>query len=522
MEDWRDSRLRTAAVGVNRAARGRCRKENARRLRRLALACSNKRTMHPPGQPAARMEKQPDSRLREIPSVDEVLSRPGLQALSETAGRGTVTEATRSVLADLRAHLKEGGGAARETAPNLEAIEARVAAEVASRLAPSLRRVINATGVILHTNLGRAPLAAGAVARIAEAAARYANLEYDIESGTRGKRDVHTERLLAELTGAEKAIVVNNNAAAVFLVLNTLAKGAEVIVSRGELIEIGDGFRIPEIMAESGAVLREVGTTNRTRLRDYERAIGERTRLLLRVHPSNFRITGFTERPSLEELVALGHRAQIPMFEDLGSGCLADLTASGIAEPLAGESCRAGVAIVSFSGDKLLGGPQAGIIAGQKDLVERVRRNPLFRALRVDKLTIAALEETLRAYQRGKLDEIPALRMIRLPAQEISRRATQFTAQLRSVLPAGVEMEVRPGYSVIGGGSTPDQQLPTQLISIASMRHSAATLEERLRKPAQGAPVIARIADDRLVLDLRTVFPDEETALAAALATALA
>ena len=480
--------------------------------------------MRPPAQPAARMEKDPNSRLREIPSVDEVLGRPRLQALAETAGRGVVTEAARGVLAELRARLKESpetASAPGPAVPGLEAIEARVLAEVEARLAASLRRVINATGVILHTNLGRAPLAAAGIARIAETAGRYSNLEYDLETGSRGKRDTHTARLLAEMAGAEAAIVVNNNAAAVFLVLNTLAKGAEVVVSRGELIEIGDGFRIPEIMAESGAVLREVGTTNRTRLRDYERAICDRTRLLLRVHPSNFRITGFTERPSLEELAALGRRTQVPVYEDLGSGCLADLTASGIAEPLANQSCRAGVAVVSFSGDKLLGGPQAGIITGQKEIVERIRRNPLFRALRVDKLTIAALEETLRAYQRGALDEIPAVRMIRLPAQEISRRAEQFAGQLRAALPDGVAIEVHDGFSVIGGGSTPDQQLPTYLVSIASPQHSAAAIEERLRKPAAGAPVIARIADDRLVLDLRTVFPDEEAALATALATAL-
>lgn len=472
------------------------------------------------------MQREAASRLREIPSVDELLGRARLVALAETAGRGLVTDAARSVLADLRTHLKENAAAdesARDrAAAGLEALEVRVVAEVEALLAPSLRRVINATGVILHTNLGRAPLSRDAVARIAETAGQYSNLEYDIASGERGKRDVHTARLLAELAGTESAIVVNNNAAAVFLVLNTLAKGAEVIVSRGELIEIGDGFRIPEIMSESGAVLREVGTTNRTRIRDYERAINERTRLLLRVHPSNFRITGFAERPSLEDLVALGRRAQIPVFEDLGSGCAADLTASGITEPLVRESCRAGVPVLSFSGDKLLGGPQAGIIAGKKDIVERIRRNPMFRALRVDKLTIAALEATLKAYHRGALDEIPALAMIRLSEDAIARRAAAFAERLRPALPKDAAVEVRAGFSVIGGGSTPDQQLPTFLVSIASRRHSAAMLEERLRTPASGAPVIARIADDRLTLDLRTVSPDEEAALASALASALA
>jgi L-seryl-tRNA(Ser) seleniumtransferase len=482
--------------------------------------------MRQSAQSAAKMqnikEKDATARLREIPSVDELLGRARLVALSEQVGRPVVTQAVRAALADLRARLKAAGNTAPDgAASSAEAIEARVAAEVEALLAPSLRRVINATGVILHTNLGRAPLASGAVAQMAETATRYSNLEYDIATGARGKRDVHTARVLAELAGAEAAIVVNNNAAAVFLVLNTLAKGAEVIVSRGELIEIGDGFRIPDIMSESGAVLREVGTTNRTRIRDYERAINERTRLLLRVHPSNFRIAGFTERPSLEELVALGRRKRVPVFEDLGSGCVADLAAAGIDEPVVGTSCRAGAAIVSFSGDKLLGGPQAGIIAGKKQLVERIRRNPLFRALRVDKLTVAALEVTLKAYHRGALDEIPTVRMIRLSADEIGQRSVAFADRLREGLPADAEIQVRAGFSVIGGGSTPDQQLPTHLIVLASRIHSATQLEERLRKPPRGGtPVVTRVAGGRLILDLRTVFPDEEAALAASLAQA--
>jgi L-seryl-tRNA(Ser) seleniumtransferase len=332
--------------------------------------------------------------------------------------------------------------------------------------------------------------------------------------------------------GAESAIVVNNNAAAVFLVLNTLAKAAEVVVSRGELIEIGDGFRIPDIMAESGALLREVGTTNRTRLRDYERAITDHTRLLLRVHPSNFRITGFTERPSLPELVALGERFHLPVYEDLGSGCIADLSASGIAEPVARASCEAGASIITFSGDKLLGGPQAGIIAGKKEFVERIRANPLFRALRVDKLTIAALEATLQSYLRGAFDEIPTLRMIRLSPEEIAKRAQSFCEKFRPVLPTYVKLEIHPGFSVIGGGSTPDQQLPTTLIAISTPRHSAAQLEDRLRNPRTSnpasatsptaTPVIARIEDDRLILDLRSVNPEEESEIASALVAALA
>jgi len=477
--------------------------------------------MASPVDPAAKLQPNPSARLREIPSVDELLTRPHLAALVEKAGRNVVTQSARTVLDELRHELKQDVASATAAAPSAAAIESRIIQHVDARLAPSLISVVNATGVILHTNLGRAPLPAAAAAEIASTAARYSNLEYDVESGERGKRDVHTARLLAQLVGAEAAIVVNNNAAGVFLVLNTLAKNAEVIVSRGELIEIGDGFRIPDIMSESGAVLREVGTTNRTRIRDYKRAHGERTRLLLRVHPSNFRITGFTERPTLDEIAALGRRLSVPVYEDLGSGCLADLSASGIHEPLARASFEAGIDVVSFSGDKLLGGPQAGIIAGKREFIERIRRNPLFRALRVDKLTIAALEITLNAYLRGALDEIPALCMIRASASEIAQRAESLTTKLRHALAnASVAIELRPGFSVIGGGSTPDQQLPTHLISISSPQFSPAALDTRLRKPASGPPVIARIEDNRLILDLRTVFPDEEPALAAALVAA--
>ncbi|HWG58264.1 MAG TPA: L-seryl-tRNA(Sec) selenium transferase [Candidatus Acidoferrales bacterium] len=473
---------------------------------------------------------QPDlaSRMRQVPSVDELLRRPSVAGLAARAGRGLVTQAARAAVAEMREQLLHGAaageispgpGGAAETMP---ALESRVARKVAAALAPSLRRVINATGVVLHTNLGRAPLGAEAAERIWAAATHYSNLEYDVDQGARGKRDIHTGAALAELAGTEAAIVVNNNAAAVFLALHTLAKGAEVIVSRGELIEIGDGFRIPDIMAESGAILREVGTTNRTRLRDYERALSDRTRLLLRVHPSNFRITGFTERPSAEELVELGRRAGIAVYEDLGSGCLADLSAAGIAEPVVRASAAAGVDILSFSGDKLLGGPQAGILAGRKEYIERVRRNPLFRALRVDKLVIAALEATLGAYRREALDEIPALRMIRAPAEEIAKRARRFTEQVRASIPPSAKIELRAGFSVIGGGSTPDQRLATHLIAISSERHAAAAIEERLRRPESGTPVIARIEDDALILDLRTVLADEQPELAAALARALA
>jgi L-seryl-tRNA(Ser) seleniumtransferase len=470
---------------------------------------------------AQKTQPAPSVRMRGIPSVDELLGRPRLLALAEKAGLSLVTQSARTVLADLRARLKKPSGDAGEGSADSDQLEMRVVAQVEAQLAPSLARVINATGVILHTNLGRSPLSAAAAARSSEIATRYSNLEYEIESGKRGQRDVHTGRMLARLASAEAAIVVNNNAAAVFLVLNTLSKGAETIVSRGELIEIGDGFRIPDIMAESGAVVREVGTTNRTRIRDYERAVTKGTRLLLRVHPSNFKMTGFTARPSLEELIALGRRSKIPVFEDLGSGCLADLAAGGVSEPVVAASCAAGVSVVSFSGDKLLGGPQAGIIAGKKEIIERIRRNPLFRALRVDKLTIAALEVTLRAYLRGAFDEIPALRMIRLHADAIGERARKFIAQLQPSVVGDVTFRIAAGFSVIGGGSTPDQQLPTNLISITCSRHSAAELEKCLRKPGNSTPVIARIENKQLILDLRTVFADEEPELAAALASAL-
>ena len=458
--------------------------------------------------------------LRQLPSVDELLRRPHLAELAARVDRSLVVETARAALDDLRTVLLHAPGV--PAPPPVEEIEARVATAVERALSFSLRPVINATGVVLHTNLGRAPLPAAAIDHLRDAATFYSNLEYDIATGVRGRRDVHTARLPARIAGAEAAIVVNNNAAAVWLVLNTLAKGGEVIVSRGELVEIGDGFRIPDIMAESGAVLREVGTTNRTRLADYERAINDRTRVLLRVHRSNFRIIGFTEQPSLEDLVELGRRANLPVFEDLGSGCLADLTAAGVNEPVVRASFDAGATVVSFSGDKLLGGPQAGVIAGKRDVVERIRRNPLFRALRVDKLTIAVLEATLQAYLRGAVDDVPALRMIRMTPQEIGARAETLAAKLRSGAPAGeAEFEICDGASVVGGGSTPDQTLPTRLVSIASARYSAAELESRLRAPSAGLPVIARVEDERLVVDLRTVFPQQDSALAAALLAAL-
>jgi L-seryl-tRNA(Ser) seleniumtransferase len=458
--------------------------------------------------------------LRRLPGIDELVAHPRLVELAARTGRGLVVEVARTVLSDLRASILGNGQSPVSLAA--ESLEERIAQEVARMLARSLQPVINATGVILHTNLGRAPLPAAVLEEFRATATQYNNLEYDLEHGKRGKRDVHTSELLTRLTGAEAAIVVNNCAAAVLLVLAALAKPGEVLVSRGELIEIGDGFRIPEIMAESGAVLREVGATNRTHLADYENALGGETRVLLRVHPSNFKMVGFTEKPSLAELVALSQRSGIPLVEDLGSGCLVDLSAYGISEPTVRESIAAGVDVVLFSGDKLLGGPQAGIIAGKKELLSRIRRHPLFRALRVDKLTVAALETALGAYLRNALDELPALRMMRLTEEDMLERCTAFLAALRPQLPAGeVESEIVDGYSLAGGGSTPSQSLPTKLLRFSSVRHSATQLEKRLRRAASVLPVIARVEDERLIVDLRTVFLGQEPLLAKALSDSL-
>jgi L-seryl-tRNA(Ser) seleniumtransferase len=380
---------------------------------------------------------------------------------------------------------------------------------LSDRLAPSLRRVINATGVILHTNLGRAPLAS--VAREhASALGGYSNLEYDLVSGGRGHRHVHAERLLCRLTGAEAAAVVNNNAAATLLVLAALAAGREVIVSRGELVEIGGGFRVPDVMAQSGAALREVGTTNRTRIADYAAAIGSRTALILRVHPSNFRIEGFTERPPLAALADLAHRFQLPLFEDLGSGWLGGDGFDEAAlrdEPRVTDSLTAGADLVAFSGDKLLGGPQAGLLVGRASLVGQVRRHSLMRALRVDKLTYAALEATLALWAREPSRvEIPVYRMLTLPIEAIDRRARALSAELNR-LPR-VRTAIVDGVSTIGGGSAPGSTLPTRLIALEVNDLSASALEGRLR--SGDPPVIGRIHEDRVVLDVRTVGEEEE------------
>jgi L-seryl-tRNA(Ser) seleniumtransferase len=390
----------------------------------------------------------------------------------------------------------------------------------------SLRPVINATGVILHTNLGRAPLAASAAARAAEVARGYSNLEYDLNAGDRGHRHVHAERLLCALTGAEAALVANNNAAATWLVLAALAAGREVIVSRGELVEIGGGFRVPDIMAQSGAVLREVGTTNRTRLSDYAAAITDRTALVLRVHPSNFRMSGFTERPAGGELAALAHQFNRPLFDDLGSGWLGLPHPGGWPEALRDEpsvrdGVSAGIDLIAFSGDKLLGGPQAGIVVGRRDLVDQVRRHPLMRAVRADKQTYAALEATLGLWQRETTrTEIPVVRMLLESADAINQRANELVAELRaSGNSAASSLDIIDGYSTIGGGSAPESSLPTRLISLRSGSRTAAQLEAALR--GGSAPVIARIHNDSVLLDLRTVDPGDDEVLAQRLSAVL-
>jgi L-seryl-tRNA(Ser) seleniumtransferase len=427
----------------------------------------------------------------DLPSVHDLVE--DLAQKLPACPRSLITAETRRVLDQARESIR-AGHALSDPAAVIE-LNLRSLAE------PTLVPVINATGVILHTNLGRAPLASFAPHP------SYSNLEYDLAAGRRGKRDAHAAPLLERILGAP-AIAVNNNAAAVFLALNELAAGFEVIVSRGELIEIGDGFRIPEIMARSGALLREVGTTNRTSLDDYREAITDRTRLLLRVHPSNFRLTGFTAHPSLSELAALARERHIPLYEDLGSGCVVDLRPYGIDEPLVSDSLRSGVGLVSFSGDKLLGGPQAGFLAGESGLVARLRRNPLYRALRLDKLIYQSLGDTLRALVFERYDEIPTLRMLRQPADAIRLRAESLLSQI----PTRLDPQLIEGHSVIGGGATPEVPLATYLISLSG----GAALERSLR--AHSPPIITRIENDRVLIDLRTVAAWEEPALRAALA----
>ena len=450
--------------------------------------------------------------FRLLPSIDELLRSEGMQAVMAREGRAATVAAARRLLDELRARIARGEMDQAQVMAAVEEAPSEIVHRLRETMAYSLRQVINATGVILHTNLGRAPLSGEALRHVVEVAQGYSNVELDLATGERGKRDVHVDRLFARVfgeIGREVAtIVVNNNAAAVLLTLNALAEGGEVIVSRGELVEIGGSFRIPDVMAKSGAVLRDVGTTNRTRIGDYEQAINERTKLLLRVHRSNFEITGFTEQPSLEEMAAVGRKHGIPVMEDLGSGDIFGLSSIGIRdEPTIAASLRAGVDVVTFSGDKLLGGPQAGLIAGNRELVARVRKNPLFRALRVDKMFYAALEATLLAYLREDYDAIPALRMMRLTEEQIDERAEHMMRKLHISTPR-LSVEVVQVRSVTGGGSAPGATLPSRALAVSSPEMSADEIAVKLRE--WSTPIIARVEEGRVLLDLRTVDPSQD------------
>jgi len=455
--------------------------------------------------------------FRLLPSIDELLRTPTLAALAEREGRAVVLESARQVLAEVRFFIGKGL-IGLDVLPDLVAnLPEMIAQRLADSMAYSLRPVINATGVILHTNLGRAPLSEVALDHVRVVASHYSNLEFDLKAGERGKRDVHVQGLLERvfarvLPTAVSTVVVNNNAAAVLLAINSLAEGGEVIASRGELVEIGGSFRIPDVMQKSLATLREVGTTNRTRIADYEKALNERTRLLLRVHRSNFEIVGFTEQPSLEELVALGRRHNLPVMEDLGSGALIDLGTLGLGgEPNVFDSLRAGVDIVTYSGDKLLGGPQAGLLSGRAEIVARARANPLFRALRVDKLTYAALEATLLAYLREEFDAIPALRLMRTPVEELRVRAEEMVKRLGAAKIAAGIVSTR---SLVGGGAAPGSTLESVAVALKSPSTACDELAAKLRKWTP--PVIVRIESDQVLIDLRAVFPEQDEMVAEA------
>jgi len=463
------------------------------------------------------MASQGHGAVRVLPSVDEVL-----RAVGERLGpqpHGLLVSETRRVLENWRRALLGNEGPV--TAETREEVLARVTQEVCDgvrRLAqPNLRRVLNATGVVLHTNLGRALLSEQAREAVARAAAHYTNLEFDLATGRRGSRYSLVEGLLAELTGAEAAMVVNNNAAAVLLALSTLAAGRQVIVSRGQLVEIGGSFRIPEVMEQSGARLVEVGATNKTHRRDYERAITPETALLLHVHTSNYRIVGFTCEVGVEELAALGRQFGLPVMSDLGSGFLIDLSRFGLPyEPTVQETVRAGADLVTFSGDKLLGGPQAGIIVGRADLIARLRKNPLTRALRIDKLTLAGLDATLRAYREPDLalKTIPTLRMLTVPYEELAARAGALERELSQLVGDRAAVETDDAFSQVGGGAMPTAALPTRVVRIRPLTGTVDGLAAALR--GGDPPLIGRVQDDALLLDVRTL-QDEEIALAARL-----
>ncbi len=452
--------------------------------------------------------------LRQLPSIDRLLKEGRSEQLSQRFPRELVVQAFREVLEEVRSGIRNGS-TPLQTSQMLDRAQERL--EAAFR--PSLRPVINATGVVIHTNLGRAPLSDEAQRAVIQVAGAYSNLEYRLAEGTRGSRHEHVSDLLRRITGAEDALAVNNNASAVLLILSTFAQGKEVIVSRGQAVEIGGGFRIPDVLRQSGARLVEVGTTNRTYLRDYEEAITQDTALLLHVHPSNFRVEGFVHSTAIEELVDLGRRRGIPVVDDLGSGTLLDTARYGLVhEPMVQERIAAGVDLVSFSGDKLLGGPQAGLIAGKAALVEALRRHPLARAIRVDKMTIAALTATLNHYLRGEaVQKVPVWQMISMPVAEIESRAARIVRKLRK---SGIGADLIDGLSTVGGGSLPGETLPTRLIAVSPGSDlSVQELAARLRQ--MDPPLVARIERDMLLLDLRTVPSEDDRVVAEQLLAAV-
>lgn len=449
--------------------------------------------------------------LQMLPSVNGLMNTASGLSVGKDFGNTKLAEFSRRVIEKLRAELIDGNNSFDVSRDRmLVKAEQMLLDEVERDLSRRQVPVINATGVIVHTNLGRAPLSDAAKTAIISAVG-YGSVEYDLESGKRGRRGGYAEDILCELTGAEAAVIVNNCAAAALLVLTVLAEGREVVISRGELVEIGGDFRVPDVLERSGGILREVGTTNRTKLSDYEKAIGENTGVILRVHPSNYKITGFTSTPANAELAEMAHRHGLVFYEDAGSGALIDLSEYGLGdEPLISRSIADGADVVTFSGDKLLGGPQSGLIVGRQDLIDRVRKHPMFRALRSDKLTYAALDATLGAYSRGTaLQEIPVLRMLSMSKIELDTRTRRFTASLPAK--GNLAFEVFDGSSVVGGGSAPASKPDTVLLAVTHNAMSANDLERILRKSKP--PVIARIVDDKVVLDLRTVSVPEETAL---------
>jgi L-seryl-tRNA(Ser) seleniumtransferase len=462
--------------------------------------------------------------LRKIPSVDDILSRPEIVDLLKVHPRNVVVEAIRKGLGRLRDEIlrKQDLSQLGEAFFSFENLCPLFQKEIDLQIQPHLRRVINATGVVIHTNLGRAPLHPSAIKHLMEVSKTYSNLEYDLDRGERGDRYTHVEEILCRLSGAESALVVNNNAAAVLLALNTLAEGKEVIVSRGELVEIGGAFRIPDVMKRSGALLREVGTTNRTHFDDYQKALGPHTALLLKVHTSNFRVMGFTSEVSLQDLVQLGREHQIPIVDDLGSGCLVDLSQYGLEkEPTVQETIKTGVDAVTISGDKLLGGPQGGIILGKKKILDLFKVNPLTRALRIDKLTLAALESTLLLFfdEKRAMEEIPTLRMLSLDTKRLKKRGKQLLKRLSGMTNERMMFSLREDVSQVGGGALPLQELPTMAVAIKPLHFSVNSLEKNLRKG--DPPIISRISKEELILDMRTVFDEEIPLLAAGIEKAL-